>query len=1088
MFVLSRKGLLKRALLVFVGFVLAGLAMFAIIKHVQNKVSANTPSTGGSVQVAGIGPRIEYGGWSTNRFTIKSGDSYFQGVCADPKMNTPELNVSYGAEERYNVGDFQYIKLMLYIFFVNTPSNQNIINGMFQDTPDPDDRFAYVHAFVGWLNTNKTDTSGLEPARVVWLEAVYGQLGDLIIANDSVWQEASQYKLYITTNNDGNQRIMWIEAPTTGTLTVNKVDADTNSCTTTTSNLSLNGTTFALLDASGNTISTKSIAAGTCGVVFENVPYGNYTVRETVAATGYTKDTDKSVVMNIPNLTITLSNAPIKGKITVNKIDADTGTCTTTGSLSYDGTAFTLINSTGGPVKYGNESIPNGGTIGDAKTLTSPNCSVEFSDLPYGTYTIRESSVATGYTGDTDKTVTLSGASASVSFSNAPKKGKIIISKTDKDLGSCAANGNASLVGTVFDIYNKTGGEIKYGGNKIANGAKIVSKTISAISNNACGVEFDNLPYGKYEVREASVSVGYTIDTPSKEVTLAGDSARLAFTNTGIKGKVTVNKVDTDTGSCTNSDGLSFAGVRISITNNSTNSVYYGGLEKKKGDVIATKTMSDGDCDVTFENLPYGTYIIKEEATSEGYVLNTEAKTVTIPTNNSVNVSTTVANQPIRGDIRFVKMDSNNNVPMRDVLFSISAIDENNQILESHIVVSNDEGVVDTSSSFILHSINTNGYDALYDEVEPFFFSGYGTWFGRDKNGASVPVRDTVGALPYGTYLIQELRCGSNLFCTGILNQKKTVTINSANQVVDLGDWDNACTKFSLGTTATDAEDGDHYIEISKEAKIIDKIEYCVKPNTNFVIKGILMDKSTGEPLLINGETVESSVDLRSEEDCGETEMEFIFDASELGGKEVVVFETLWYKDDIITRHNDINDLGQTVELISLRTYATNAETGDKLLPLNEDVEIKDTVKYCLKPGIEYTVKGVLMNKKTGNGVLVNSEPVEAETVFTPDEACGETEMIFKLNTADLGGVDLVIFESLYIEDELILEHKDINNADETVSVMPPAPDTGLFTRLASEGAGGGQILYVATGIVIVSVGGYLVYRLGARKRFMKKM
>ena len=248
------------------------------------------------------------------------------------------------------------------------------------------------------------------------------------------------------------------------------------------------------------------------------------------------------------------------------------------------------------------------------------------------------------------------------------------------------------------------------------------------------------------------------------------------------------------------------------------------------------------------------------------------------------------------------------------------------------------------------------------------------------------------------------------------------------------------------------------------------------------------MDKSTGEPLLINGETVESSVDLRSEEDCGETEMEFIFDASELGGKEVVVFETLWYKDDIITRHNDINDLGQTVELISLRTYATNAETGDKLLPLNEDVEIKDTVKYCLKPGIEYTVKGVLMNKKTGNGVLVNSEPVEAETVFTPDEACGETEMIFKLNTADLGGVDLVIFESLYIEDELILEHKDINNADETVSVMPPAPDTGLFTRLASEGAGGGQILYVATGIVIVSVGGYLVYRLGARKRFMKKM
>ena len=1075
MFVLSRKGLLKRALLVFVGFVLAGLAMFAIIKHVQNKVSANTPSTGGSVQVAGIGPRIEYGGWSTNRFTIKSGDSYFQGVCADPKMNTPELNVSYGAEERYNVGDYQYIKLMLYIFFVNTPSNQNIINGMFQDTPDPDDRFAYVHAFVGWLNTNKTDTSGLEPARVAWLEAVYGQLGDLIIANDSVWQEASRYKLYITTNNDGNQRIMWIEAPDIqyGNIIVNKIDAATGGDPT--SGYTFNGITFTLIDSNNTTIATKTLQNGDKSVTFENIPYGSYTVREGVN-NYYAAVSDQTVDLSSSSITITFSNTPKRGSITVTKKDADAGsisgiTCPKIAGFTFDGITFTL---------------KKGDTIVASKTISGNNCVVTFDNLLYGDYTIVEGgNIPAYYTAASSQSITLSGSSASATFTNTPKKGKIVVKKVDKDTDSCTPTGNLSLSGTVFEIYNKTGGPIKIGNNTIDNNAKIASKTIAT---GACSVEFDGLPYGAYEVREASASTGYTADTGSKNVTLSGASAETTFSNTSIKGKVTVNKVDVDTGSCTNSDGLSFAGVRFSITNDSTNSVYYGGVEKAKGSVITTKTMSDGDCSVTFDNLPYGTYIIKEEATSEGYVLNTEAKTVTIPTNNSVNVSTTVANQPIRGDIRFVKMDSNNNVPMRDVLFSISAIDENNQVLESHIVVSNDEGVVDTSSNFILHSINTNGYDALYDEVEPFFFSGYGTWFGRDKNGASVPVRDTVGALPYGTYLIQELRCGSNLFCTGILNQKKTVTINSANQVVDLGDWDNACTKFSLGTTATDAEDGDHYIEISKEAKIIDKIEYCVKPNTNFVIKGILMDKSTGEPLLINGETVESSVDLRSEEDCGETEMEFIFDASELGGKEVVVFETLWYKDDIITRHNDINDLSQTVELISLRTYATNAETGDKLLPLNEDVEIKDTVKYCLKPGIEYTVKGVLMNKKTGNGVLVNSEPVEAETVFTPDEACGETEMIFKFNTADLGGVDLVIFESLYIEDELILEHKDINNADETVSVMPPAPDTGLFTRLASEGAGGGQILYIAIGVVIVSTGGFLIYRLGARKRFMKRM
>ena len=122
--------------------------------------------------------------------------------------------------------------------------------------------------------------------------------------------------------------------------------------------------------------------------------------------------------------------------------------------------------------------------------------------------------------------------------------------------------------------------------------------------------------------------------------------------------------------------------------------------------------------------------------------------------------------------------------------------------------------------------------------------------------------------------------------------------MNSANQVIDLGDWDNACTNFTLDTTATDAKDGDHYVEISETIELTDIIDYCVKPNMDFVLKGVLMDKSTGEPLLIDGKPVENSIKINSDTNCGQAKMTFTFPGSEeLAGKELVTFETLYYND-----------------------------------------------------------------------------------------------------------------------------------------------------------------------------------------------
>ena len=966
---------------------------------------------------------------------------------------------------------------------------------------------------------------------LTWSNLPYGQYEIQETYSGTDYTRDTASKNATISNSQTSATVTFTNSPKKGNIIIYKKDSDTNSCNPT-GDLSLIGTTFEIYNETGvpikygnnivannAKIDTKAIAMvnnGTCGVAFENLPYGNYRVKESQATAGYTAAADQTINLAGATASATFTDTSIKGTVAVSKTDSVTGTCTTQGNATFNGTTFTIINNSTNPVYFNGTAIARGSAI-TSQTLTNGACNVTFNNLPYGRYIIQETATGAGYSIASERTVqipTSGSINVSTSFADETIKGNITVNKTDSETGVCVPQGNSSFDGTQFKLTNISTNAVYYGSGLVAPDAEIDTK---ALADGACSITFENLPYGRYTVEEVAVGSGYNRNTTiaTVEIPTSGSvNVSTTYANEAIKGDVTVNKIDKDTGSCTTTSELSFDGATFSITNSSTNPVHYHGTDYANNQVIDSKTLTNGACSVTFDDLPYGEYTIKETATTEGYVLNTTPQTVNIPTSDSTSVSTTIANQAIRGDIKFVKMDEVNNKVMKNALFTISALDKNNNVKETHIVVTNEDGVVDTSSSFILHSADTNGYDPIYDEVEQTIsFSEYGTWFGIDSAGNNIPVHDEVGALPYGTYIIQELRCDSNLFCFNIINEKVTVTINSANQVIDLGDWNNTCTYFNLGTTATDASDGDHFIEVDAEkedkigATIVDAIDFCVKPNIDFTIKGVLMDKETGEPLLIDGAPVEESVGIRSEEDCGQTEITFtIEDATELAGKTLVVFETLYYRDLVITEHNDINDADQSVYIISLHTYATNNDTGDKILPLGEDVVIKDEVYYKLRPGIEYTIKGILMNKKTGEVLLIDGAPVETEVTFTPEEAEGELDMFYELNTTDLAGIDIVIFESLYYEDELIIDHSDLNNASETVTVEQetpepepepepepapepepepepiPVPDTGSSTAASFDGrvkAGLGIGIIVS----LTTIGGYGVKRYISRKK-----
>ncbi|TKI23912.1 VaFE repeat-containing surface-anchored protein, partial [Bacillus mycoides] len=80
--------------------------------------------------------------------------------------------------------------------------------------------------------------------------------------------------------------------------------------------------------------------------------------------------------------------------------------------------------------------------------------------------------------------------------------------------------------------------------------------------------------------------------------------------------------------------------------------------------------------------------------------------------------------------------------------------------------------------------------------------------------------------------------------------------------------------------------------DASKTVTIQDKVEYKdLIVGKEYTMKGKLMDKSTGKPLLVNEKEVTAEKKFVPETKDGVVTLDFTFDASKLEGKEIVVFE-----------------------------------------------------------------------------------------------------------------------------------------------------------------------------------------------------
>jgi len=399
-----------------------------------------------------------------------------------------------------------------------------------------------------------------------------------------------------------------------GKIKITKVDSETNT-TTPQGQASLVGATYNVYDSNNNIVDSLTIGSDNTATT-DHLPLGTYTVKEVSNSTGYYLDgttyTVKITDSNVVGLTV--KETVIKGKIKITKHDSETNSCKAQGDATLVGAKYGVYDH--------NNNLVDTLVIGDDCTATSKS-------LPYGKYSVKELNASTGYYIDAsiyDANIKNSNIINITSKENIIK-GKIKVIKYDSETNSCKAQGEATLVGAKYGIYNK-------------NNELVDTLTIG----NDCTATSKSLPYGSYSIKELSSSEGYLIDTNIYNSNIINSNViEVISKEIVIKGRIKITKVDSETNTTTPQGEATLVGAKYGVYN-------------KNNELVDTLIIGE-DSTATTKLLPYGSYSIKELENSTGYYLNTEVYSEFIK--ETIDYSLTVKEEVIKNNFKFYKFYGN---------------------------------------------------------------------------------------------------------------------------------------------------------------------------------------------------------------------------------------------------------------------------------------------------------------------------------------------------------------------------------------------------------------------------------------------
>lgn len=786
----------------------------------------------------------------------------------------------------------------------------------------------------------------------------------------------------------------------------------------------------------------------------KNLPYGIYTVHQTKGKEGseFMSDFDVYISENENTYRYLINNAPFKAYLKVTKVDKETGK-----TVAYAGAGFEIYAPNGEKVSQ-TFTYPKKTTI-DVFYTNDEGYLITPEKLGFGSgYKLVEVQAPYGYVLDstpiefdiTRGNSTLEDALTIVKVQrdNIAQKGVIEITKSGEVFSSVTAlagasvdeNGTVSEIPTTYtpnyEAQNLKGAvyEIYAAEDIITLDGTVRAKKgtlVNTVTTNDNGIAKSKQLYlGKYIVKEKTAPNTMVLNAEEFDVELVYAGQNVKVTKSALSVFNERQKVTLALAKSMQKDEVFKLG-----DNGEIQSVTFGtfadeeitaadGTKIPKDGLVCTGSC-DKDGNISFNcDLPIGfKWYAKEISTDKHYILSDKkfefntnyAGQDTAVIDIKLNDGEPIENKLIYGSVKGYKFDRETEEPIKDVAFGLFRGDETEFTKETAILTS------------------------TTDENGIFEFNN----------------------IPFGAWIVRELKPvegyleNTDIHHIDIDEKEKVIKINVANDRIP-----------EMKTTAT--VDGEKEICATEVFTLTDTIEYKhLIPGKEYVVKGILMDKSTGKALMIGGCQITAETSFVPEQPSGTVDVTFEFDSKYLKAEtDIVVFEKLYKDGKELAVHADINDEGQTVK-VRIPEIRTSAKVNDKKEVKAKGVlTVIDTVTYKnLTVGKEYVVRGILMDKSTGKPFEVNGHFVEAEAKFTPKKSSGTVKLEFKFDASGLTKeTELVVFETLYRENVDIAVHADINDEGQTVKITIPKKETpktgddrnyGFWIGLAAIGIGG---------------------------------
>ena len=613
---------------------------------------------------------------------------------------------------------------------------------------------------------------------------------------------------------------------------------------------------------------------------------GKYVVKETKAPNGYLLNPKEFAVTleyedqetEIVYGNVTVPDELAKGKIRVKKTDAETGNGLS--GAEFEIRAKEDIITPDGTVKV------KAGTVVDT-IKTSDKGTAETKELYLGKYEVQETKAPEGYLLNTQKyPVELIYADqeteivyGDVTVPDELAKGQIEILKKDEETGNLLSG--AEFTVTAAEDITTPDGTLR------AEKGTVVDTIVTDTTGIAKSKE---LYLGKYIVKETKQPIGFIRPNQTWDVELkyADQKTELVKENLTIKNQPTeiiIDKKETGT-------DKPLEGVKFVIWNKDKEDPIDPGMQHKE---IYT---TDANGKIRLLYLEPGNYAVAEVESIPGYAWDDKIIyefTITEDGRVDGEVSHTI---PVGND--------------RTEITETNAINVSTGTQDAYAV---DLTVIDTVSmvnlmpnreyklQLILADAKTGEPLKVKDQPSGDLLTTEKT-FTADTSKMDVDMQIEFDASPFAgrTIVVYEY-----LYQDGV-EISKHEDPNDKKQQLYVKD------KLKLNTTAIDLISGTHEAIAKKDVTIRDNVDHFgLIAGQEYVLKGILMDQTTGKPLVINGKQITAEKSVQIETADGTVPIDFTLDASELNNRSIVVYEYLYHNGQLIASHEDITDEDQTI-------------------------------------------------------------------------------------------------------------------------------------------------------------------------------